>query len=419
MLSVQDLPYLTHDVPGVGGVIKARPEDFVVEEVPLYEACGEGTHVYFQIEKKGLPTMQAIQEIARALGRAPRDIGYAGLKDADAVARQWFSVEHVAPARIEALSLPRLRVVCVSRHTNKLKLGHLKGNRFTIRLRQVDPERIEDAQAILDMLASRGVPNFFGPQRFGLRGDTWEIGRAMLRRDYDEALAVMVGRPGPHDRGAILEARQLFDRGKYDAAADAWPYLFRNEKRVCRAMAKSRGNAKRAFNAVDRQVKRFYQSAYQSILFNQVVAQRINDLDRLVPGDLAWRHPQGAVFRVEDVAAEQPRCAAFEISPTGPLFGHRMTEPTGEPGSVEKLLLELENLRPEDWCDEKGHRIPGGRRPLRFRPHEAAIEAGADEAGDFIEVRFFLESGCYATTVLREICKATAGVIGPPEEIDQ
>jgi tRNA pseudouridine13 synthase len=416
MLNLDQLPYLTSDVPGLGGAIKQRPEDFVVDEVPLYEPSGTGTHVYFRIEKVGLPTAQAVQEIARALGRQKYEIGYAGLKDADAVTRQTLSLEHIEPAKVQALSVPGVRVVGLSRHTNKLKLGHHKGNRFTVRLRKVDTSRLADAQAMLATLARRGVPNYFGPQRFGARGDTWEIGRALVRKDFDEALAVMVGRASSFDRGAILEARRLYDRGEYDAAAAAWPYMFRNERRACREMARTRGKAFKAMRAVDQQAKRFYVSAFQSILFNQVVARRMDTLDKLMAGDLAWRHPQGAVFKVEDAAKEQLRCDAFEISPTGPLFGHRMTSPDGEPGRMESELLEAEGLVGCEWQEDGKHRTPGGRRPLRFKPHDASVAAGKDNAGDYIEMSFFLESGCYATTVLREVSKTQSFAAEPAGE---
>lgn len=406
MLNLDQLPFLTSDIPGLGGAIKQRPEDFVVDEVPLYEASGSGTHTYFRIEKTGLPTMQAVQEIARALGRQKFEIGYAGLKDADAVTRQMLSVEHVDPATVQALAVPGVKVLDVSRHTNKLKLGHHKGNRFTIRLRQVDPRRANDARTIVGTLTRRGVPNYFGPQRFGLRGDTWEIGRALIRRDFDEAMAVMLGRVSDFDRGAIREARKLYDRGDYDAAAAAWPYMFRNERRACREMARTKGRAFKAMRAVDQQARRFYISAFQSMLFNQVVARRVETIDKLLAGDLAWRHPQGAVFKVEDAAVEQPRCDAFEISPTGPLFGHRMTAPEGEAGRMERELLEAEGLVDCEWLEDNKRRTPGGRRPLRFKPHDAAVSAGTDRAGDYIELSFFLESGCYATTVLREITKS-------------
>jgi tRNA pseudouridine13 synthase len=404
MLNVNELPYLTSDIPGVGGVIKTRPEDFVVDEVPLYEPSGSGTHVYFRIEKVGLPTAQAVQEVARALGRQKFEVGFAGLKDADAVTRQTLSLEHVDPAEVQSIKVPGVRVLEVSRHTNKLKLGHHKGNRFSVRLRQVNTGRVADVRAVLEVLARRGVPNYFGPQRFGLRGDTWEIGRALIRKDFGEALAVMLGRAGSLDRGAILEARRAFDRGDYGRAASAWPYMFRNERRACRELAQS-GKPGKAVRAVDQQARRFYISAFQSVLFNQIAARRIHSLDILMPGDLAWRHPQGAVFSVEDVDREQPRCTAFEISPTGPLYGHRMTEPQGEPGRMEREFLESQGLSDCEWLEDARHRTPGGRRPLRFQPHDAAVEAGRDTAGDYIQVSFFLESGCYATTVLREICK--------------
>ncbi len=202
MLCVDELPFLTADVPGVGGRIKVRPEDFVVDEVPLYAASGQGTHVYFQIEKVGIPTMRAVQEIGRALNVRVHEIGYAGLKDADAVTRQMLSVEHVDPARIERLNAslqPRIKVLSVSRHGNKLRLGHLAGNRFTIKLRDADPGRVGDVDAALAELVRRGVPNYFGPQRFGFRGDTWRIGLAVMRDDYEDAVGWMLGKPGPKD----------------------------------------------------------------------------------------------------------------------------------------------------------------------------------------------------------------------------
>jgi tRNA pseudouridine13 synthase len=416
MLTVDELPYLTAEVPGIGGRVKVRPEDFRVEEMPLYQACGEGTHVCFRIEKTGLSTMRAVHDIARALGRPTRDIGYAGLKDADAVTTQTFSVEHVDPEAIRKLDLPRMRVVDVSRHTNKLRLGHLAGNRCTIRIRQVDTGQLGIVGTMMEMLARRGVPNYFGPQRFGMRGDTWEIGRALLREDYDEVVACLLGRVKPTDYGDVRKAREFFDRGEVEAAGKTWPYPFVSERRVCGTLVKTNGNARKAIRAIDMQMQRFYISSYQSYLFNQVVAARIAGLDRLMEGDLAWRHPQGAVFRVEDPAREQPRCDTFEISPTGPLFGYRMSQPGGEAGRVETSLVTEEKINPEEWREAGRHRVKGARRPLRFQPHEVNVDAGQDDAGPYVLLSFYLESGCYATTVLREVCKAAGRVAGSVEE---
>lgn len=405
MINVNELPYLTSEIPGIGGEIKSRPEDFVVEEIPLYEPSGEGTHVYFRMQKKGLATMPAIRELGRALGRKNHDFGYAGLKDADAVTTQTVSLEHIDPKRIETLDLPRIRILSVSRHRNKLKIGHLKGNRFAIKIRNANTSRAEDVQRMMSVLAKRGVPNYFGVQRFGMRGDTWQIGRAMLRGDFDEAVAVMLGRPGPMDSGDVQTARQLFEQGDYAAAGNAWPYPFRAERTLCRSLHKAKGNAERAFRAVDKQLRRFFISAYQSQLFNQIVAQRLDSLDQLMAGDLAWRHVGGAVFTVEDEAIEQPRCDTFEISPSGPLFGYRMSAPTGVPGEMERTLIELEGAQPQDWRETGKHQVKGARRPIRFRPQDPSVIAGTDDAAPYIEISFTLDAGCYATTVLREICK--------------
>lgn len=398
-------PFLTADVSPIRAAIKRRYEDFVVEEIPAYEPSGAGDHCYFKIEKRGLATMRAVNDISRALGVLTRDIGLAGLKDARAVAVQTLSIEHIDPARIEGLSIPRIKVLSISRHTNKLKIGHLFGNRFQIKMRDVDPARVPDIRTICETLAARGAPNYFGQQRFGLRGDTWQIGRAVLKRDYKEVVDLVLGRAGPLDTGEVLRARKLYDAGKYEAAARAWPYGFRDNARAARAMDKSKGKHVRAFHALDIRLKKFFVNAYQSYLFNQVVAARVSELDRVHVGDLAYKHDNGAVFRVEDEAAEAPRAAAFEISPTGPIFGFRMTQPDGHARQIEESIISAEGVNLDDFRSGRESKFHGSRRPLRFAPEDLTVNPGEDNYGPFVELAFSLPSGCYATMILREICK--------------
>lgn len=406
----QSLPYLTGDLPGVGGEIKRFDEDFVVEELPAYAPSGAGTHVYFLIEKRGLTTLAAIQHIARALGRQPRDIGYAGMKDAHGVTRQMLSLEHIEPARIQALELARLRVISVSRHGNKIKLGHLLGNRFEIKMRGVSTDCGPRAAAILEILARRGLPNYFGPQRFGARGDNAQIGRAVLLGDYEEAMALMLGRPGPVDHGDALRARQLYDKGDYAAAADAWPRgAFAQQSRICRALVKSGGKSRQAWRVVDHTLRKLFLSAFQSELFNLVLANRIehNLFDRLETGDVAYKHINGACFRVEDAGIEQPRCDAFEISPTGPLFGARLTKATGIPGEIEQAVLAQSGVSEELLTGRDSGRLDGSRRPLRVPLKDLRHETGTDERGPYLKLEFSLPAGAYATTLIREISKGS------------
>jgi tRNA pseudouridine13 synthase len=397
------LPRLLQSFTPLPGTIKADYADFFVEELPLYAASGDGTHTYVLIEKAGLSTLQAVQVLAAALNVGRRDIGFAGMKDARAVARQWFSVEHVPADRLAQLEIPRVRVLAVTRHTNKLRLGHLRGNRFEIKVRQTEPQRLADAQRALAELERRGVPNYFGPQRFGGRGNTWEIGQAMLQNEAERALDVLLGRPNAADHGAIRHARKLYDLGKYADAVRLWPGMFRDERRALRVLARTAGNKRRAWAAIDKRTRLFYISAYQSFLFNQVLAQRLPlGIDRLWAGDLAWLHAKGAVFQVLDPAVEQPRADAFEISPTGPLFGYRMSRPCGAAQELEARVLAAEQLA-ADAFRAGPLRSKGARRPLRFQPELAKVDLGADEGGPYLDLRFTLAPGCYATCLLREL----------------
>lgn len=426
-------PYLTADVPGVPGALRRAYEDFVVEELPLYQPEGRGDHVFLTIEKAGLTTHKAVADIAAALGVRPRDVGFAGLKDARAVTRQTLSIEHVDPARVEALDLPRIRVLAVSRHPRKLRVGHLAGNRFRVRLRDAGPARLDDARRVLAVLARRGAPNYFGRQRFGARGDTAEIGRRLLTGDFDGAVSLIAGAPGPRDTGPVLEARTRFHAGDFDGAAPFWPRAYAAHARLSRAMAREHGDARRALRALDRRMLRLFANAYQSWLFNLVLARRIHALDRILDGDLAYKHDTGGIFLVGDASAEQPRADRFEISPTGPLPGPEMRAPGGEPGEIERAVLHdagirvddlpssgparVAGARLDDFPATGPFRVPGGRRPLRFPLRDARVEPGHDDAGAYLEFRFTLPAGCYATAVLREVCKD--GLVEGGEEGDR
>lgn len=402
---VDTLPFLSADYPGVRGVIKQYDDDFIVEEVPRYSASGEGTHIYFEIEKRGLTTRRAIEMIARFLDKKTTDIGYAGLKDAHGVTRQMLSVEHVEPSRVESLQLNRIQILSVTRHTNKIKLGHLAGNRFVIKIRDTIASPLHKAKPIFEMLIARGIPNYFGPQRFGVRGDNAQIGKAVLADDYDEAISLMLGQPGEMDRGDAKKARELFDAGDLKTSADVWQKGFRDQAKLCRAMMKENSNARKAWRAVHHSMRKFYVSAFQSALFNRVLACRIEGIDRLQAGDIAWKHKNGASFMVEDVEVEQPRCDTFEISPTGPIFGSHMTEPKGQAAKVEENVLKESGLSREQVRAKDGSKLDGARRPLRVPLKDALIDDGKDDRGSYLQLSFMLPPGAYATCVTREICK--------------
>src|SRR5437867_4499238 len=174
-------PLLTADLPGTGGRIKVVPEDFEVEEIPAYAPSGTGDFLYLWIEKRDMGAEFFTRHIARRLDIPVREIGVAGMKDRRAVTRQMVSVPASATERIADLNGDGLRVLSVNRHSNKLRTGHLHGNRFRILVRDATaPERLEP---IVNRLKQDGLPNFYGPQRFGRDGETLHWGLALLRQE--------------------------------------------------------------------------------------------------------------------------------------------------------------------------------------------------------------------------------------------
>ena len=413
-----EIPYLTAELPGIGGQIKVRPEDFIVEEIPLYEPSGGGIHCYAQIEKRGVPTLAAVNQFAKALGRRAVDVGYAGLKDAQAIARQTFSIEHESHERIAALKLSNMKILGVKRHTNKLKIGHLAGNRFTIKIRRAEwgqpggsvAEANTRAAAILERLAATGVPNFFGMQRFGMRRDNHLLGLYLLRLRSKEFLTRWLGEPDDRvDHGSVLEARRHFANNNLELANAHWPGHLRDERRALSILSRNPEQWDKAMKVVDIRLKRLLISALQAHLFNELLRLRLGKINTMLAGDLAWKHDIGAVFRVEaddaKLAIEQARCDKHEISPSGPMFGYRMTQPEGVPLEMENMVLTSNELSMEEFQGPRAYKTKGSRRPMRFFPSEAQLTSGTDDLGPYLELRCVLSPGCFATVLLGEIMK--------------
>jgi tRNA pseudouridine13 synthase len=404
------LPYLTTEFPGIGGSLKERPEDFFVQELPLYEPSGEGEHVYAEIQKIGVTTFETVHRLSKALRVHEKDIGYAGLKDARAITRQIFSILGTSEQAVMNLHLPDLNVQWAVRHGNKLRLGHLWGNRFAIKIRNVVPTDVLKLRPVLSVLEKRGMPNYFGEQRFGRRGNNDLLGAALIRGDNVAVLKHLLGGPDPAiDDADSLRARAAFDARDNDTAMRLYPRHCGLERRVLARLMKTR-KPNAAVRAIDEKLRKLWISALQSRMFNEVVAQRIGGLDRLMDGDLAYIHDNGACFLVESAITEQARCDAFEISATGPLVGYRMTLPQGEPLRIEEEQLANDDLTPASFRSSDYGRIKGARRPLRVKPTDMELSAGADDFGPYITVAFSLPAGSYATVLLRELMKSDSGI---------
>ncbi|MRR06741.1 MAG: tRNA pseudouridine(13) synthase TruD [Deltaproteobacteria bacterium] len=393
--------YLTADLSGIGGIIKETPEDFKVTEIPLYLPCGEGEHAYVEIEKRGLTTLEAIRRIARSLGISERDIGYAGLKDARGVTRQTLSIPRVDTEQLLSLSLQGIKILSANRHRNKLKTGHLAGNHFSIRVRAIESDAREKAEAVLSVLSERGVPNYFGSQRYGGLGNSHHIGRAILLRDFKGAIDAIMGDPAKVRDDTWRQAVENYHRGDRAGTLEHFPGHCRTEREVLHRLIKRPEAFERALDAVSPRLKKLYLSAYQSSLFDQILEQRLERIDTIEDGDLAYRHDNGACFLVEDSAAEAERAREFSISPTGPMFGCKMKLPAGKPLQAEEKVLLEESVTLEAFNLPGGLRLEGERRPLRVPLQNLSTSLDIDG----LVLNFSLPRGVYATSVLREIMK--------------
>ena len=405
-----DLPYATPDFPGIGGAIRERAEDFFVQELPLYEASGDGPHVLFEAQKVGMTTRDAVSRIARALGVRPADVGYAGLKDKHAITRQLFSVPAegtgVTEERVMTMTADGVFPHWAARHGNKLKVGHLAGNRFAVKIRGVNPTDVVKLRPVLDRLARDGLPNYYGEQRFGVDADrpTDALGLALIRGEFQQFCDLLLG--GGDRRPDVAAARRLYDAGDRPAALAAWPANQPMERRVLETLVRT-GDPRSAAHATDKALRRLYQSAAQSAVFNRVVADRVTagTLSRLAAGDVAVKHTDalrlGGMFLVEDPAAEQPRADAWDVSPTGPMFGKKMKPAGGAVAEAERAAAAALGIKPTAFDTETG-----ARRPLRVRPVDTTLAAGTDEHGPHVTVAFTLPAGSFATVLLRELMKA-------------
>jgi len=355
------LPHVTADLPGTGGALRTVDDDFRVDEVPAYAPAGQGDHVFVWIEKRGLTTPAAVDALARAVSVKSRDVGWAGMKDRHAVTRQWLSLPPpVTPERAAAVSIPGLTVLEAHRHPHKLRTGHLRGNRFVLRVRGVGDAdaAARRARAILTALAEApGAPNWYGEQRFGRAGDNADAGKRLV-----------LGLDGGGGGGGRRPAR-----------------------------------------GADRH-RRLLVSAFQSELFNEWLRRRLADglYRRVIAGDILQKRRSGGIFGTDDPTVDQARVVSGEIAVTGPMFGHAMRAPA--PGSLaaerEAEILAWAGVALDDFR-RVGALAEGTRRPLAVELDDVAVAVAADVVGA-VDVSFTLPSGAYATTVMREVMKTDA-----------
>ena len=394
--------------PVISGVIKVRPEDFIVEELPLYDPIGKGEHLYLGIRKMGMPHTEMVRLLRQHFRVSEHAIGYAGMKDKVAVTTQQVSI-HLPDGEPDSLDVRdnRMDVLWARRHMNKLRRGHLTGNRFSIRIRETDPLKAPQVLAQMRQLESVGVPNYYGVQRFGYRGNTHLLGYHALCGDWESALGELIGATGSAFPERQREARELYDAGNYSDSLRFWSRNEHAEVAALRALDKGASHME-ASRKINKYTLNFWISAYQSMIFNRVLDQRLSDgmLDQLNVGDVAMRHDSRRQFVVHQEIHDDPSLgesvASLDISATGPIWGRHMLEPHGPCRELE--LAALTDAGATRELLEDSSMVPRGtRRPLRIKASNIEVDSGVDENGGYIRTAFDLPRGSYATVLLREL----------------
>jgi tRNA pseudouridine13 synthase len=325
---------------------KHSPRDFVVDEIPLYDFSGEGEHLVIKVRKKSLSTWEMLSRIANELDIKIRDIGYAGMKDKHAMTTQYISVLKIYEEKIDAMSIDGIKVLEKQYHNNKIRTGHLKGNRFFIRLKKVTPADAKKIEQAIKHLAKDGMPNYFGFQRFGNDLDNHITGKAIIDGTHKE----------------------------------------RNKK-----------------------LRTLMINAYQSDLFNQWLDKRLVFMqDRrqegntegiytdsplgFVKGDIAMHYPQARAFKVEDPEADAHRIDEHAIVVSGLLAGKKSIR-------AEGIAYELEKEFDVQTT------VDGARRLAWIYPE--AIETNYRSVDGWMELHFTLQKGSYATVLIEQIAKTS------------
>jgi tRNA pseudouridine13 synthase len=410
------MEYYITDTPGCGGVLRRDLYDFQVEEV--YEDLGYegGRYLVLEVEKRDWDTHHLIREMSRQLRISQKRFCWAGTKDKRAITRQRISITNLDESELKRVTLPNIGIKILGRTNRAVGLGDLLGNKFKIRVRGLDCDNAADVMAkTTDEIAKhKGVPNFFGVQRFGdTRPVTHRVGEALAKGEIERAAFIYLALPFPGELDSTRKVRaKLWEDRDIPDALRNYPTYLRYELAMLNHLVEHPGDFAGAFNVLSLNLRRLFIHAYQSYIFNRILSRRLASampIDKAVNGDIVCfgKGDLPDADRLQAVTEENidainrlaERGRAFV---TLPLVGYEPSFAEGDEGEIERAVLE------EEGVDPIGFRVPpnpdlgskGTRRAALLR-----VSPQVNVSDDFADIEFFLPAGSYATVVLREYMK--------------
>jgi len=335
--------------------------DFGVEEVPLYDFSGSGEHLVLKIRKKDMTTWELIQKISEYIGCKVRDIGYAGLKDKDGITTQFICIHKRYKDKINAFQNNNVKILETTYHNNKLKIGHLKGNKFFIRFKKVLPLDAKKIENVLKTIEEKGMPNYFGYQRFGRDKNNYTIGKDIL-----------------------FSKANIKNKKKRDFFISAY------QSHIFNLWLSKRVEISKLFESFEqKELENLF--IYPKTLIKNIKKQP--NFFKILPGDILHHYPYGKAFECLDIDIEAKRFVKKDITVTGILPGKKTKFATEEAGLLEKEFISE--------CEEVLSKMNGSRRFAWIFPEILDYRYKKEEA--WFEFSFFLPKGSYATVLIEEI----------------
>ncbi|UCE09436.1 MAG: tRNA pseudouridine(13) synthase TruD [Candidatus Thorarchaeota archaeon] len=420
------------DFPGVGGNLKERFEDFIVEEIPPtkeilkvedWQSAGtdrviqgaRAKHIHFTVQKMGLSTFDVAAILASSLDIARGYVGYAGLKDKRALTTQRMSVPARATSSLAKLKLSRIDIRDLTYQRHQIDIGDLWGNRFRVALRNADATCAEISNSALE-LSEMPLLNYFGIQRFGVtRPQTHLVGKALVKKDFQDAIRIMLTATSEFESDELTEARKKLseEMKPSETIIDTFPRELRYERDVLVHLMKREGDYDRAFSKVPPRIQTLFVHSFQSYLFNRFISERVRSglpadqpeqgdfliqLDRMHSGRDSWLY---VTEKKLDERKEQVQSKEFGVAGSVPGFSTK-SPPSIQTDMMEKILRQ-EGIELQDFYNPERKRLssPGGLHLVSIRVPELEVVCHEDR----FTFDFILPKGSYATVIMREIMK--------------
>jgi tRNA pseudouridine13 synthase len=401
--------YYASDAPGIGGKLRSVPEDFIVEEIPLEKGGTTGPYLICNLTKTNWELQHAVKEIAKRLGISHRRIGWAGTKDRNAITKQRISIYDVTAERVAEVRLKDLVLEPVGTSNESLLLGDLQGNRFDILIRDADSPDLAGRVENITKTASEGIPNYFGIQRFGaLRPVTHEVGKWILKGDYEQAVVTYVGMAFPAESEATRTVRSAFMESRdIETALHRFPVQLSFERSMLHHLQGHPEDYAGALLELPPKLLSMFVSAFQSYLFNCALSQRFDDghtIQDPLPGDMLifgnGRTDTATAANLTAVSLHirRGRCTIALFMPGKEMAAGQV------PDATTAALLEKHQITPDDFG--RAAKFVRTKFEGAYRPISLKTEIGSSLENNNVHLKFTLPPGHYATTVCREFMKA-------------